>query len=237
MNRLGFAAEDLPEVKNILNKDTAVRIQSVFSHLASSENPKDDDFSRHQIARFEEMSHFLSKDLGYTPMRHILNSAGIARFPEAQFDMVRLGLGLYGIDSAHFPQLHLQQVGTLKATISQIKSLRKGDTVGYNRSYKAKKNMRIATVGIGYADGIDRRLSNGVGGMLVGGKWAPIVGKVCMDMTMIDITHIEHVREGDTVIVFGEQLPITRMAQLAGTIPYEILTGISARVQKIFYQE
>jgi alanine racemase len=237
MNRLGFAAEDLPEVKNILNKDIAVRIQSVFSHLASSENPKDDDFSRHQIARFEEMSHFLSKDLGYTPMRHILNSAGIARFPEAQFDMVRLGLGLYGIDSAHFPQLHLQQVGTLKATISQIKSLRKGETVGYNRSYKAKKNMRIATVGIGYADGIDRRLSNGVGGMLVGGEWAPIVGKVCMDMTMIDITHIEHVREGDTVIVFGEQLPITRLAQLAGTIPYEILTGISARVQKIFYQE
>jgi len=149
--------------------------------------------------------------------------------------MVRLGLGLYGIDSAHLPQLHLQQVGKLKATISQIKYLRKGETIGYNRSFKAKKNMRIATVSIGYADGIDRRLSNGAGQMLVNGKPAPIVGKVCMDMTMLDISDIEHVREGDDVLIFGEQLPITQVAQWAGTIPYEILTGISARVQKVYY--
>jgi Alr-MurF fusion protein len=237
MNRLGFAEEDISELKTLLAENVHLKIQSVFSHLAASEDAKEDEFTEKQIAQYEKISNALMKELSYKPLRHILNSAGIARFPKAHFDMVRLGLGLYGIDSSHIPQLHLQQVGRLKATISQIKYLRKGETIGYNRSFKAKKNMRIATVSIGYADGIDRRLSNGIGSMLVNGKPAPVVGKVCMDMTMLDISDIEHVREGDDVLIFGEQLPITQVAQWAGTIPYEILTGISARVQKIFYQE
>jgi alanine racemase len=237
MNRLGFAEEDIPELKKLLQENEHLKIQSVFSHLASSEDVKDDDFTKMQIGKFDSLSQSIAKNLGYKPLRHILNSAGIARFADAQFDMVRLGLGLYGVDSAHLQQLHLQQVGKLKATISQIKFLRKGDSIGYNRSFKAKKNMRIATVSIGYADGIDRRLSNGAGSMLVNGKLAPVAGKVCMDMTMLDVSDIEHVREGDDVLIFGEQLPITQVAQWAGTIPYEILTGISARVQKVFYQE
>jgi Alr-MurF fusion protein len=237
MNRLGFSAEDIPELKKLLADNEHLKIRSVFSHLVASEDEKEDTFTQKQIELFDNISILLIKDLPYKPLRHILNSAGISRFPDAQYDMVRLGLGLYGVDSSNSSQLRLQQVGKLKATISQIKFLRKGESVGYNRSFVAKKSMRIATVSIGYADGIDRRLSNGIGSMMVNGKAAPITGKVCMDMTMIDISDIEHVKEGDEVLVFGEELPITKVAKWAGTIPYEILTGISSRVQKIFFQE
>lgn len=237
MHRLGISESHLPEVIDILKANHRVKVQSVFSHLAASEDVCEDVFTKKQINKFTSMADELSAILPYRPLRHVLNSAGIVRFPDAQFDMVRLGLGLYGIDTTNHAGLHLQQVGTLKAAIAQIKEIKKGSTVGYNRSFKAAKNMRIATVSIGYADGIDRRLGNGVGSMWLHGKLAPIIGKVCMDMTMIDVTAIDQVREGDEVVVFGQPLPITQLAAWAGTIPYEILTGISARVQRIYYQE
>lgn len=237
MNRLGFSENEIDELISLLKENNHLKVQSIFSHLASSEDEKDDAFTTQQLNKFETLSKKIINALPYQPMRHILNSAGIARFPDAQYEMVRLGLGLYGIDSTIHHQLNLLAVGKLKATISQIKPIAKGSTIGYNRSYKATTDMRIATVCIGYADGIDRRLSNGAGKMLVHHKQAAIVGKVCMDMTMIDVTEIPEAQEGDEVIVFNEQLTIQQIAAWAGTIPYEILTGISARVQRVFYQE
>ncbi len=237
MNRLGFAANDIPELLQILKEHSHLKIQSIFSHLAASEDPKEDTFTKQQIARFNAASNTIIDAIDYKPLLHILNSAGIVRFPEAQYDMVRLGLGLYGIDSTVIPQLKLQAVSKLKATVSQVKQIKKGETVGYNRSFKAKENMMVATVSIGYADGIDRRLSNGKGKVLIHGKFAPIVGKVCMDMTMLDVSHIPETQEGDEAIIFNETLTIQQVAEWAGTIPYEMLTGISSRVQRVFFQE
>jgi alanine racemase len=237
MNRLGFAECDIDEMLATLQEHPHLKIQSIFSHLAASEDAKEDVYTKQQIADFERMSKTIIDAISYKPLLHILNSAGIARFPEAQYNMVRLGLGLYGIDSATLPQLKLQTVGKLKSTISQIKPIKKGETIGYNRSFKATKNMTIATISIGYADGIDRRLSNGKGSVLIHNKLAPIVGKVCMDMTMIDITNITETKEGDEAIIFNETLTIQKVAEWAGTIPYEILTGISSRVQRVFFQE
>jgi alanine racemase len=237
MNRLGFAESDIDELLQTLQEHPHLKIQSIFSHLAASEEAKEDVYTKQQIADFERMSKTIIDAISYKPLLHILNSAGIARFPEAQYDMVRLGLGLYGIDSATLQQLKLQTVGKLKSTISQIKPIKKGETIGYNRSFKAAKNMTIATISIGYADGIDRRLSNGKGSVLIHNKLVPVVGKVCMDMTMIDITHIIEAKEGDEAIIFNEILTIQQVAEWAGTIPYEILTGISSRVQRVFYQE
>lgn len=151
--------------------------------------------------------------------------------------MVRLGLGLYGIDSSGKLNDKLKQVGTLKTTISQVKHLKAGETVGYNRAGKTERDTIIATVGIGYADGLSRRLSNGAGKMLVHGKLAPIIGKVCMDMTMLDVTEIPGVEEGDDVIVFGEELPLQNISNWSGSIPYEVMTGISRRVKRVYYQE
>ncbi|MDX2003129.1 MAG: bifunctional UDP-N-acetylmuramoyl-tripeptide:D-alanyl-D-alanine ligase/alanine racemase [Chitinophagales bacterium] len=237
MRRLGFDKDELPELAQLLRNNPFLQVQSIFSHLSGSEDTFHDDFSREQIRVFRELSQYLINQLGYQPMRHILNSAGIVRFPEAHFDMVRLGLGLYGIDTSDTIQPRLRTIGTLKTTISQIKFVRAGETVGYSRSTKADKDMTIATIGIGYADGIDRRLSNGAGSMLVHGQLAPIVGRVCMDMCMLDITHIHIAKEGDEVIAFGPELPVQQVAAWAGTIPYEILTGISSRVKRVYFQE
>ncbi|HYD91544.1 MAG TPA: alanine racemase, partial [Flavobacterium sp.] len=184
-----------------------------------------------------QMSSGLAKELGYSPLRHILNTGGIVRFPEAQFDMVRLGLGLYGIDTTGQVQDKLQNVSTLKTTISQIKIIPPNVSVGYDRKWKSDQETRIATVGIGYADGYDRRLSNGIGFMLVRNRKAPVVGNICMDMCMIDISKIPEAEEGDEVIVFGNELPVYKIAKKAGTISYEILTGVSSRVKRVYYQE
>jgi alanine racemase len=182
------------------------------------------------------MSRQITKAFDYPILRHALNSSGIIRFNEAQFDMVRLGIGLYGYASTWHEQRQLQHVATLKTTISQIKTVNAGDTIGYNRSAKVTRDSWIATVAIGYADGIDRRLSNCKGKMLINGKFAPIIGNVCMDMCMLDITDI-NAKEGDEVIVFGTEFPATEMAKTLNTIPYEILTGISQRVKRIYFQE
>jgi alanine racemase len=182
------------------------------------------------------MSDEIIKHFDYKIIKHLLNSAGISNYPDAQFDMVRLGIGLYGIGCSVEEQKNLQNVSTLKTCISQIKNIQANETVGYSRKGVTQKNIQIATVPIGYADGLSRKLSNGAGKMLVKGKLAPIIGNVCMDMCMIDITGIS-ANENDEVIIFGESYTIQQVAEDVGTIPYEILTNVSRRVKRIYYQE
>jgi len=237
MHRLGFEPQEIPALNEALKKMPLVFVESVFSHLAASDEPENDDFTRQQIERFRQASQELCKGLNYAVMRHILNSGGIVRFPEAQLDMVRLGIGLYGVDTTGKIQEQLQQVSTLKSTVAQVKKVAAGESVGYSRRFVAKRDMRIATIGIGYADGIDRRLGNGNGRMLLRGELAPTVGNICMDLCMLDVTNIPGAAEGDEVIIFGKELPIQEVARQAETIPYEILTGISARVKRVYFQE
>lgn len=237
MNRLGFDEADLPKLVEQIKINPRIKVASVFSHLVASEDEEYDTFTKKQISRFEKMSDELLAAFDYKILRHILNSNGITRHTKAQFDMVRLGIGLYGLDSSEKVQNKLMTVSTLKTTVSQIKQVKKGETVGYGRVGKVDKDKVIATVGIGYADGLSRRLNNGVGKMMVAGKMVPIIGNVCMDMTMLDITDIPNVNEGDEVIIFGVKPHINEVAKAAGTIPYEILTGISGRVKRIYFQE
>jgi alanine racemase len=236
MHRLGFEEEELNELIMRLKNNKLIKVHSVFSHLAGSDDSSLDDFTFYQINLFKKMSTEIQAHFNYPILRHILNSAGISRFPEAQFEMVRLGIGLHGIGANEYDQSFLQHVSKLKTTISQIKHIKQGDTVGYGRKGIAKKNITIATVPIGYADGYNRKLSNGVGYMLVNGQKAPVIGNVCMDMCMLDVTGI-NCKEGDEVIVFGEELPVTIIAEQLNTIPYEILTSISRRVKRIYFQE
>ena len=236
MNRLGFSPADLPELLVKLQSQR-FRVQSVFSHLAASEDPEQDEFTQAQGAQYLEACTQIEESLGYSFLRHIANTAGIIRHPNWQLDMVRLGIGLYGIDSAASGRLTLQPVTRLKTTIAQIKHLHAGETIGYGRSGKVKQPMTIATVRLGYADGYPRRLSNGVGKMMVNGIEAPVVGSVCMDMTMIDITNVPDAKEGGDVIVFGTELPVEKLAKWANTIPYEIMTSISQRVKRVYYGE
>ena len=182
------------------------------------------------------MSAALQLELNYPIKRHILNSAGIVRFTDAHFEMVRLGIGLHGIGSTAIEKKMLEPISTLKTTISQIKNVAAGQSIGYSRKGKADKDIRIATVAIGYADGLNRKLSNGVGSMLVNGKLAPIIGNVCMDMCMLNVTDID-CNEGDVVIVFGKEHPIELIAQQTETIAYEVLTGISQRVKRVYFHE
>jgi alanine racemase len=236
MHRLGFEEREINELVVRLNNNKHLHIQSIFSHLAGSDEAEHDGFTKLQVDRFKKMSDHIMKNFNYPIMRHILNSSGILRFSEAQYEMVRLGIGMYGFAATPNEQNHLQQAATLKTTISQIKNVASNETVGYSRKGKLKRDTIIATVAIGYADGINRRLSNGVGKMLVNGKLAPIVGNVCMDMCMLDITDIP-AKEGDEVIVFGTDYPVTEMAKATGTIPYEILVNVSQRVKRVYFHE
>jgi Alr-MurF fusion protein len=235
MNRLGFPAQEWDDLLRMLPA-APLKVQSVFSHFAASEDPGQDAFSTRQATAFREMADRLEKTLGYTFIRHLANSAAMVRKPEWQLDMVRLGIGLYGIDSANTGKLDLQEVSTLKTTIAQIKYLHTGETIGYNRRGLAQPGTVIATVRIGYADGYSRNLGNGVGKMWVKGRPAPTIGSISMDLTMIDITGIPDVREGDEVIVFGKELSVSQLATWAQTIPYEILTGVSQRVKRIYFE-
>ncbi len=236
MHRLGFDPMEVDELISQLKERANIKIKSVFSHLAASDSESNDDFTRHQVSLFRMISERICAEFKYPILSHIANTAAITRYPEARFDMVRLGIGLYGIAPVPEEQEKLQNVSTLRSIISQIKHILPDETVGYNRRFKAKNETTIAIVPIGYADGLSRALSSGIGHLMVKGKFAPIVGSVCMDMTMIDITGI-NAREGDEVIIFGKELPITRLADEMGTIPYEILTGISQRVKRVYYQE
>lgn len=236
MNRLGFAESQLPVLLESL-RSGLFKVQSVFSHLAASEDPQQDAYTKQQADRFYEMVSQLQQILPYPFIRHISNTAGIGRHPELQLDMVRLGIGLYGIDSGNTHRLSLQEVSTLKSTIAQIKHLEEGETVSYGRKGVVTRKTTIATVRIGYADGYPRSLSNGVGKMWVNGHLAPVIGIVCMDMTMIDITDIPQVAVGDEVVLFGKQLPVEQVAHWAQTIPYQVLTGISQRVKRVYFQD
>ncbi len=233
MNRLGFTAAAIKEVMQELQSPALV-IKSVFSHLVASEDPAFDAFTQEQAAAFGQICSILASQLPYPFLRHLLNSAGVLRHPAFQFDMVRIGIGLYG---AGIPGMSLQQVSVLKSTIAQVKYLKAGESVSYSRSGMLTRDSVIATVRIGYADGYPRILGNGRGRMLVMGKLVPTIGHVCMDMTMIDLTGLEGVYEGQEVIIFGGLLPVEKVAEAAGTIPYEILTGISQRVQRVYFEE
>ncbi|MFN8249137.1 MAG: bifunctional UDP-N-acetylmuramoyl-tripeptide:D-alanyl-D-alanine ligase/alanine racemase [Ferruginibacter sp.] len=232
MHRLGFLPEEIEILCSYLQEQSCFRVVSVFSHLAASDEPAHDAFTRQQAALLNKMAGQIERAVGYTVIRHIANTSAIHRHPEMQLDMVRLGIGLYGVDSG----LKLQNVTTLKTTISQIKKVKKGETVGYSRKAVLNKDSDIAVVRIGYADGYPRVLGNGKGKMLLHGQLVPVVGNVCMDMTMLDITGVE-AEEGDDVIVFGEKLPVSDVASWAGSIPYEMLTNISQRVKRIYYEE
>ncbi|HET9431380.1 MAG TPA: bifunctional UDP-N-acetylmuramoyl-tripeptide:D-alanyl-D-alanine ligase/alanine racemase, partial [Chitinophagaceae bacterium] len=227
MNRLGFEIIDMEKLGDMLTATASFRVVSIFSHLAASEDPKQDAFTLEQYEKFQEAFDILRKKLGYPVLRHIANSAAIIRHPGLQMDMVRLGIGMYGVDNSGSATLSLQTVATLRSTVAQVKYLKAGESVSYNRRGTVDRNSVIATIRIGYADGYPRRLGNGVGRMYVKGRLAPVIGAVCMDMTMIDITDIPGIREGDEVIVFGQELPVQDLAKWAETIPYEIMTGIS----------
>ncbi|RYF69614.1 MAG: alanine racemase, partial [Cytophagaceae bacterium] len=234
MHRLGFLEAEIPSVVTYLNAHPAVQIATVFSHLAGADEAKFNAFSQEQFETFSRATEALEKGIGYRPVRHLLNSAGIVRFPEFKLDMVRLGIGLYGVESSQTEPSLLRPVGTLTTTISQIKTVIAGETVGYSRRGVVDHDSRIATLALGYADGYDRRLGNGVGSVWVNGVLCPTVGSVCMDMTMIDVTDAP-ASEGDAVEIFGPNVPVTDLSQRMGTIPYEVLTGISERVKRVFF--
>ncbi|CAN5178855.1 hypothetical protein BH23BAC2_BH23BAC2_05160 [soil metagenome] len=236
LNRLGLVEEELDAVLDQLLNTTSIKVKGVFSHLAASEDWKERDFTLKQINAFRGMGYTIVTKLGYTPILHLNNTSAIINYPEAAFNMVRAGLGLYGF--ANDPEIdkHLMPVGTLKTVISQIQNLKPGDTVGYNRAFKARENLRIATLPLGHADGIKRQFGNERTGVTINGQYAPIIGNVCMDILMINITGID-CNEGDEVIVFGPGNVATDLAKNGGTISYELITGISPRVKRVFIEE
>ena len=236
MHRLGFEEEHLDELIAVLKDNKFVTVKSILSHMATSDDLKYQEFANSQIALFEKLSSKLMNALQIKPIRHILNTSGISNFPQAQYDMIRLGIGLYGVSNDAEEQKYLENVGTLKSIISQIRTIQAGESVGYGRRFVADKPTKIATIPIGYADGISRHWGNGIGFVTINNQKATIVGSICMDMLMVDVSEI-NCKEGDSVIIFGENPTVTFMANQLETIPYEILTSISQRVKRIFYRE
>lgn len=236
MHRLGFMPDDAEPLIDLLKANPHICVASVFSHLAASEDSGQDPFTRMQIELFQRLCDAIQNALGYPFLRHIANSSAISRFPEAHFDMVRPGIGLYGVSGDPAVQQLLQHVSTFRSVVSQIKTVPKGVSVGYGRSARTDREMKLAIVPVGYADGLNRRLSDGRGKLLVHGEKVPIVGKISMDMCAVDVTDLD-VKEGDEVIIFGKELPATEMAKDLETIPYEIFTSVSQRVKRVYYQE
>ena len=237
MHRLGFELVDIDMLGDLLEQNKFMRVLSVFSHLAASEAEAHDDFTLGQITSFKTAFTTIEDALGYPVIKHVLNSSGITRWPGAQFDMVRLGIGLYGVDAAIADDNPLQPIASLKTNISQIKKIAPGDTVGYSRKGEMPKGGKIATVRIGYADGYIRAFGNGVGKMMINGIVVPTIGNISMDMTMLDVSEVVNVDEGDEVVVFNDQLKVEDMAAQINTIPYEILTNISQRVKRVYFYE
>jgi alanine racemase len=234
MHRLGFEFQDMEKLIARLKNQQQVKVRSVFSHLAGADEPKFDSFTKEQIERFTACADQITSAFSHHIMRHILNSAGTERLPQYQFDMVRLGIGHYGISS--IPDVHLKPVCALKTIILQTKTIKAGETVGYSRKGIVETDKRIAILPIGYADGFDRKLSNGVGEVLINGKRAKVIGNVSMDLVTVDITNIE-AEEGDVVELFGENLTISEVAGWLKTISYVVLTSISRRVKRVYFQE
>jgi alanine racemase len=236
MHRLGFETNTINDLIATLKGNQRVKVKSILSHLATSDDLQHKDFVRYQIDLFEKLSSKLMDELQIHPIRHILNTSGISNFPDAQYDMVRLGIGLYGVSNDSEEQKQLENVGTLKSIISQIRTIETSESVGYGRRFVANQPMKIATIPIGYADGIARSWGNGIGFVTIKNKKAPILGSICMDMLMVDVTEIE-CKEGDAVVIFGESPTVNHIAEKLHTIPYEILTSISQRVKRVFYRE
>lgn len=236
MHRLGFEEENIEVLISILKDNKSVKVKSILSHMATSDSIDNKDFAVYQIQLFEKLSSKIISELDITPIRHILNTSGISNFPQAQMDMVRLGIGLYGVSNNPQEQPFLENVSTLKSIISQIREIKEGESVGYGRRFVAQKKSTIATIPIGYADGISRHWGNGVGFVTINGQKATIVGSICMDMLMADVSDID-CQEGDEVVLFGENPKVSFIAEKLGTISYEILTGISQRVKRVFYRE
>lgn len=236
MRRLGFMTQEIKQLCSTLQNNPTLKIASVFSHLAASDDPSLDKFTQTQIEQFETATNALQQSLGYPFMRHICNSAGITRFKHAHYEMVRVGIGMYGIGANEEEQHALLHVGTLRSRISQIKTLQKGDTVGYGRRGELKENSSIAIIPIGYADGFNRSLGNGKHGVYIHGQFCKTVGSICMDMCMVDITGL-YCSEGDEVLIFSEASHIKKQAEVMGTIPYEVLTAVSGRVKRVYSYE
>jgi len=233
LNRLGFSEKDVDYLISKFKETPCIRVQSLFSHLAASEDLNEKEFTLDQISSFKDIAENFIMKLGYKPMLHICNTSGILNYPEAHFDMVRTGIGLYGFGNSKKENVHFKPISTLKTIISQIHTIEKGKSVGYNRAFKSNGLMKTATLPIGHADGIGRQYGNGKGFVIIRGQEAPIVGNVCMDMIMVNISHID-CKEGDEVIVFGPEHTAERLAETAQTISYELITAISQRVKRVY---
>ncbi|SFA77076.1 bifunctional UDP-N-acetylmuramoyl-tripeptide:D-alanyl-D-alanine ligase/alanine racemase [Algoriphagus aquimarinus] len=234
MHRLGFDRKQLDKLKSLIQLNPQLEIASIYTHLVGADEDIHREFSLSQLKDFEEMKNEVIDILSYKPLVHALNSAGIVAFPEFQFDMVRLGIGLYGVEVTGKHDLALRAISTLKTTISQVKELEAGETIGYSRKGVLSTGGKIATLAIGYADGYDRRFSNGKGYVLINGQKASIIGNICMDMCMVDVSGME-VKAGDEAIIYGEKISLKELADQIGTIPYELLTNISTRVKRVYY--
>lgn len=232
LNRLGFCENEIDSIISAIKKTTAVKVSSIFSHLAASEDLNEKVFTLNQIASFNTISKKIIDTLAYKPMLHMCNTSGMLNYPEAHFDMVRTGIGLYGFGNSDKENKNLIPIATLKTVISQIHTVEKGDSIGYNRAFKANSFLKTATLPIGHADGISRQYGNGKGFVTIKGQQAPIVGNVCMDMIMVNITNI-NCKEGDEVIVFGQDTTAELLAETTNTISYELITAISQRVKRL----
>lgn len=232
LNRLGFWENDVSWISEQLAKTSSVKVKSIFSHLAASEDVSQKTFTKTQLDRFQIISENFITQLGYTPLMHTLNTSGIINYPEAQYDMVRTGIGLYGFGNNAEENKRLKPIATLKTVISQIHKIEPGETVGYNMAYTAKNYEKTATLPIGHADGISRAYGNGNGWVIIHGQKAPIVGNVCMDMIMVNVSEI-NCKEGDEVIVFGVSPTAEELSSGINSIPYELLTAVSQRIKRV----
>ena len=232
LNRLGFKENNLKFIHSQLKNTKSIKIRSIFSHMAASEDLNEREFTNGQIEAFKRITETFTTLFGYMPMLHMCNTSGILNYPQAHFDMVRSGIGLYGFGNSEQENKNFKPIATLKSVISQIHDIDAGETVGYNRAYKSNAPLKIATLPIGHADGIGRQYGNGKGFVVINGKSAPIVGNVCMDMIMVNITNID-CQEGDEVIVFGANNTAEEFAKTANTISYEIITALSQRIKRI----
>jgi len=232
LNRLGFNKDDIDGIHNKLKESSTVKVKSIFSHLAASEDLNEKEFTNKQIEAFQAISKTFINTFGHKPMLHLCNTSGVLNYPEAHLDMVRSGIGIYGFGNSEKENKNFIPVATLKSVISQIHTIEKGETVGYNRAFKSDSALKTATIPIGHADGIGRQYGNGKGFVTIHGKPAYIVGNVCMDMIMVNITHID-CQEGDEVILFGKQPNASEFAKTANTISYELITAISQRIKRL----
>lgn len=236
MRRLGFEPSDMKSVLEVCQAQPELYLKGVFTHFVESDNAENKSFSHEQIKKFNDIVEFFTQHYPYELLFHMANSEAICNYPESHFSMVRLGLGMYGISNTRLKK-QLQSVLTWKSVVSQVKHIEKGDSVGYSRSFLASRESKIAVIPLGYADGFPRALSNGVGGVWINARWCPTVGKVCMDMTMVDVTDVPEVEEGSEVIIFNSVESLEKMASALNTIPYEVMSGISQRVHRVYFSE